>query len=131
MIGPRHFVRDRRGAAALEFALLGLPFVILLLGLLEFGRGLYIRNALDFAADQAQRVIIINPLATPTELEETVRSAFAIGPEDGLTLSYSVETISGVTYRLVSLDYTMQLLLPAPLGRAVTIGSSRRIALAN
>lgn len=130
-MGRRCLVRDRRGAAALEFALLGLPFVILLLGLLEFGRGLYIRNALDFAADRAQRVIIINPLASQTELEETVRSAFAHGPEDRLTLSYSVETISGVTYRLVSLDYALQLLLPAPLGRTVTIGSSRRIALAN
>lgn len=127
----RHLLEDQRGVAALEFALVGLPFVLLLLGLMEFGRGLYIRNALDSAADRAQRVIMIDPSANTSTLEQTIRSAFKAGPSDSLTLSYGVETVDGVNYRRVSLEYAMQLLLPAPLGRTVNIGSSRRIALPN
>lgn len=126
----RYLLEDQRGAAALEFALIGLPFIILLLGLVEFGRGLHIRNALDYAADQAQRAIMIDPNASTTTLEETIRSTFRAGQLTALTSSVdSYETIAGVTYRLVSLDYAMQLLLPAPLGRTLTIASTRRVAL--
>ncbi len=131
MKGPRHLFRDRRGAAALEFALVGLPFILLLLGLVEFGRGLYIRNALDSAADRAQRVIMIDPSASVTTLEQTIRSTFRAGQSEHLTLNYALETVAGVNYRRVSLNYAMQLLLPAPLGRVMTIGSSRRVALPN
>ncbi|WP_299844956.1 TadE/TadG family type IV pilus assembly protein [uncultured Jannaschia sp.] len=130
MTGLRGLLSDRRGATALEFALLGLPFVALILGILEFGRGLYIRNSLDAAADQAQRAVLIDPLIDVLELEETVRTAFGTWPSDNLTIDYSVETISGITYQLVSLDYSMRLLLPVPLGRSITIASSRRIATA-
>ncbi len=129
MKGPRHLLKSQHGAAALEFALIGLPFILLLLGLVEFGRGLYIRNALDSAADRAQRIIIIDPSANTATLEQTIRSAFQAGPSESLTLSYAVETIAGVNYRRVSLEYAMQLLLPAPLGRTVNIVSSRRVAL--
>lgn len=131
MKGGRHLLRDSRGLAALEFALVGLPFILLLLGLMEFGRGLYIRNALDSAADRAQRVIMIDPSASTTALEQTIRSAFQAGPSESLTLSYAVETVAGVNYRRVSLEYAMQLLLPAPLGRTVNIASSRRVVLPN
>lgn len=124
----RYLCEDQRGAAALEFALIGLPFIVLLLGLVEFGRGLHIRNALDFTADQAQRAIMIDP--ETSTLEETIRSTFRAGQLTELTSSVDKrETIAGVTYRLVSLDYAMQLLLPAPLGRTVTISSTRRVAL--
>tara|TARA_B100001059_G_scaffold235220_1_gene280159 strand:- start:764 stop:1159 length:396 start_codon:yes stop_codon:yes gene_type:complete len=129
MKGPRHLLKSQRGAAAIEFALIGLPFIILLLGLIEFGRGLYIRNALDSAADRAQRVIMINPSATTAILDQTILSAFQVGPSGSLTLNYAVETIAGVNYRRVSLEYAMQLLLPAPLGRTVNIVSSRRVVL--
>lgn len=131
MKAPRHLLGDRRGAAALEFALIGLPFTLLLLGLVEFGRGLHIRNALDSAADRAQRVIMIDPSASTLMLEASIRSTFRAGQPENLALSHAVETTAGVTYRLVSLDYRMQLLLPAPLGRTVSIGSIRRVALPN
>ena len=125
----RRFSSDRRGTAALEFALLGLPFVALLLGILEFGRGFYIRVSLDAAADQAQRAVLIDPLIEALELEEIVRTAFGTGPSDGLTIRSSTESTSGTTFQLVSLDYSMQLILPIPFNRSVTLSSSRRIAI--
>ena len=125
----RRLPSDRRGTAALEFALLGLPFVALLLGILEFGRGFYIRVSLDAAADQAQRAVLIDPLIEALELEETVRTAFGTGPSDKLTIRSSTETTSGTTFQLVSLDYSMQLILPIPFNRSVTLSSSRRIAI--
>ena len=125
----RRFIGDRAGAAAVEFALIGLPFVLLLLGLIEFGRGLHIRTALDAAADRAQRTILIDPTASPETIEAEIRSAFLAGPPGLVTVTYASETAAGIDYRLVTLSYQMDLLLPAPLGGPVMIKSVRRVAL--
>ena len=125
----RRLIGDRSGAAAVEFALIGLPFILLLLGLIEFGRGLHIRTALDAAADRAQRAILIDPAASPETIEAEVRSAFQAGSPDSVTVTYASETVAGIDYRLVTLGYQMDLLLPAPLGGPVTIKSVRRVAM--
>ena len=125
----RQFISDRSGAAALEFALIGPPFILLLFGLVEFGRGLHIRNALNAAADHAQRMILIEPAASANLLEDEIRSRFLAGQPERLAASFSSEAVSGVEYRLVSLEYSMRLMLPAPLGRTITVGSTRRVAV--
>ena len=125
----RRLLADRGGAAALEFALVGMPFVLLLLGLIEFGRGLHIRSALDTAADRAQRVVLINPSASVATLEDAIRASFQAGQPQRLVVSFGTDTLAGTDYRVVSLSYEMHLLLPAPLGRTLHIGSSRRVAM--
>lgn len=125
----RKFISNRSGAAALEFALIGPPFILLLFGLVEFGRGLHIRNALNAAADHAQRMIVIEPSASANLLEDEIRSRFLAGQPDRLAASFSAQAVSGVEYRIVSLEYSMQLLLPAPLGRTITVASTRRVAM--
>ena len=49
---PTYGFRQQQGAAAVEFAVVASLFFVLLLGIMEFGRMLYIWNA----ADQATRV---------------------------------------------------------------------------
>ena len=129
MKGLRRLRSDRSGAAALEFAFVGLPFSLLLLGLIEFGRGLHIRSALDTAADRAQRAVLIDPSASAASLEDAIRATFQAGPPERLVITFGNDTIAGTDYRLVSLKYEMQLLLPAPLGRTLHIGSTRRVAM--
>lgn len=124
----RRFILDRSGATALEFALIGMPLILLLLGLLEFGRGLHIRNAVDAAADRAQRAIMIDPAASLDLLESEIRDGFHAGETERLSVSYASELLSGRNYRVVSLAYEMQILLPMPMGRTITIGSTRRVA---
>ena len=53
----RGFLRDRKGASALEFAILGGPFLLLLIGLFDIGL-IYAGNfALDHAVSDAGRYI--------------------------------------------------------------------------
>lgn len=129
MRGGRRLIGDRSGAAALEFALIGLPFIMLLLGLIEVGRALHIRTALDAAADRAQRAILIDPAASAETIEAEIRKAFHAGASDLLAVTYETGSTSGIDYRLVMLDYSMVLFLPAPLGGAVSIASTRRVAV--
>ena len=56
---PR-LLRDRRGAVALEFALVSLAFIPLCLGLIELGIGLWTRNSLQSAAEMTARCVAIS-----------------------------------------------------------------------
>lgn len=54
--GPwRNLWRDRSGASALEFAIIAGPLILLLLGTIEFGRLLWLRQALEDTATAAAR----------------------------------------------------------------------------
>lgn len=48
---------DRRGVTTLEFTLLAIPLLLLCLGPIEFGRMLWIQEAIQMAAQQGARCI--------------------------------------------------------------------------
>ncbi len=52
--------RDRRGVAALEFALSGVPVLILLLATIEFGRLLADQYALSLGVERAARYAVVH-----------------------------------------------------------------------
>lgn len=123
----RGFLGDRRGAAALEFALVGLPLIFLILGLIEFGRALYVKSAVNAAADRAQRVVMIDPATSDAVLEARIRTTLDTLAGDKLTISHDTETVSGDDYRLVQVGYDMRLFVPTPMGSSVSITALRRI----
>ena len=54
---PRRLVRDRRGSAAIEFALLIAPLLLLLLGILEVSVQYFVATAVDYAVQRTARLI--------------------------------------------------------------------------
>ena len=62
----RQFRRARRGAAALEFALVSMPLVMLLIGIMSFSYAFFLQFALDFSLQQAVRQIQIGNVAGST-----------------------------------------------------------------
>lgn len=63
--GGRHrsgLARDRRAVTALEFALLATPMLWLVLGTVEFGRWMWMKQALQATAAEAARCMaVLNP----------------------------------------------------------------------
>ncbi len=56
------FFQDRRGAAAVEFALIAAPFFLLILGTVEYGRLLYLHHAVEETAiDGARCAGVVEP----------------------------------------------------------------------
>ena len=51
---------DRAGAIAIEFAILGPVLLVLLIGIIEFGRMLWVENALQYAVAQASRCMTVD-----------------------------------------------------------------------
>jgi Flp pilus assembly protein TadG len=54
---PRRLWRDRRGVSIIEFALIGLPFFILLYGTFEIGFVYWASQELEHAASSAARLV--------------------------------------------------------------------------
>jgi Flp pilus assembly protein TadG len=59
----RAAIGDRRGNALVQFALVLPAFVMLIFGIIEIGRGLWLQNALHYATEQAARCASVNPTA--------------------------------------------------------------------
>ena len=51
---------DRRGTSAVEFALASVAFVVFIFGIVEFGRVLWLQNALDYSVAEAARCAALN-----------------------------------------------------------------------
>lgn len=70
----RRLAHDKRGVAAVEFALLAPVFLALLLGAMETGRLLWVRSMLQFAAEEATRYALVRTDATTAAIEAIARA---------------------------------------------------------
>jgi len=68
-------MRDRRGAATVEFAVVVPIFILLMLGMIELGRALQVQQRLTNASREGARVLT-RPDATLDEVTNTVNRSF-------------------------------------------------------
>jgi hypothetical protein len=118
--------RCNGGAAAVEFAIIVWALIFVCLGVIEFGRGLHVRNEMSFAADFAARKILTDPLVSDIDLTKAVDDAF-LGPSpELLEVSFGDETADGVAFRTMLIQYPFSLLIPG-LRDTITLTVSRRV----
>lgn len=68
----RRFRADERGAALLEFALIATVLLILVFGIIDFGRMLYTKNTLTNAAREGGRVAAV--MQAPLDVDSIKRT---------------------------------------------------------
>ena len=91
-----HFRRDdERGQALVEFSLVLIPFLLLLMGVLDMGRGIYTYNAVSQAAREIARETAVHPynaccdLGTSTDATAAKNNQKAVTPglvDAGITI---------------------------------------------
>ncbi len=81
------FARDEGGAALVEFAIIATVLMILMFGIIDFGRALYTKNSLTNAAREGGRysAVLLNPAANLTAIQDTVIAHMS--PLGGATLT--------------------------------------------
>ncbi|MFC3162903.1 TadE/TadG family type IV pilus assembly protein [Ciceribacter thiooxidans] len=124
------------GATAVEFALVGLPLFLLILGVVEFGRAFFLQNDLSYAADVAARQVLIGQVGpnlsetdATAKLDNAVRANFRSGDPALLQVMTARETVNGSDFRVLTLRYPFTFLLPDLVDTPITIGLSRRIPI--
>lgn len=123
----RNLIKCQRGAAAVEFAIISVVLIMLLVGIVDFGRTLYVKNQLSFLADRAARSVLVDPNITDTSLETTLRGDFTGGDPLDLTVTISADTIGGVDFRVISIDYPITLFIPNLASSTLDLNVTRRM----
>jgi Flp pilus assembly protein TadG len=133
----RDLVADRRGATAVEFALVMIPFMVALFAIIEFGRVMWTREALQSTAAAGARCmgVLNSSCATAGAYDATATTAYVerVAKGWGLTLPDTAVTLDrgascgGVSgFSSVSLTYAFQtaapgLLPPLSNGAPITV----------
>ena len=89
----KNILRCERGSTAVEFGFVLIPLVLLLLGAMEFGRAMWVQNALNYSVEQAARCASINATSCGTTQNTQTFAAAAAGA--GFTSSVFTVTNSG------------------------------------
>jgi Flp pilus assembly protein TadG len=91
----------QRGVAAVEFALIAIPFLLLLLGAMEFGRLLYLWNTAQEVTRNAARLAVVTDFNDSTAIAKLNREAvFATTNGGFMPASSEISTANVVIHYL-------------------------------
>src|SRR5262245_55851074 len=103
-------IRDRRGGAIIEFAVLGPVLLTMLLGAVDVGRMFYVRQNLEYATEEAARYYMLNPSSGTSAVTTYLQGKMAGGVGGSVNVSYvdtaSCNGNSSVTCTMISATYT-------------------------
>ena len=106
----RPFLRDTRGAAAVEFAL-SIPIIIMLmLGLTEVARIVYTQTVLSFAAQEGTRFAIVRDGNVTTEEIEAYAASRLLAVVDGelAVFAATAPVDPGTNTSLITIEVSME-----------------------
>lgn len=121
--------RCNQGTAAVEFALVGLVAIVLFLGIIEFGRVLYMRNQMSYAMDLGARQILTNPTVANTQVETSIRNAIRFATPESLLVTFGTRSVDGLPFRTVLISYPVTLLIPGLTNASIVLKIDRIVPL--
>lgn len=102
------YKRDESAIAGVEFALVALPFLLMIFGVMEAGRLIWSVNGVQYAVEQTARYASLNSDLTNEDFQsyaEDQLSDMAVST-DTLDLQFSVVTSNGINFVVVDASYT-------------------------
>jgi len=100
--------RWRRGVSAVEFALVLPILIVVLFGVIDFGRAFWIRSTLQTAAEDAGRYAMTHTGLTNTQIETYLRGRTGHHVDAAaLSVSITSDVDSGVTFLTITANTTL------------------------
>ncbi len=98
----------RRGATAVEFALVMPVFLVMTLGVVEMGRALWIKATMQHAVELTTRYFMVNNSASDATLQTYATSRLGESGMDTSDFNFSSTdtTISGTVYKAITITHT-------------------------
>lgn len=124
----RGFLKNNKGAVAVEFALAAPIFIIFIMGLIDFGRLFLIRSTLQFAVEETTRFAMVNPTTPMATLEAYAMNRVAI-PTTDMNFTATPTTLSGVDYITVSGTRPFNFIIPILSNNTITLGAQSRVPI--
>lgn len=125
----KQFKSNERGATLVEFSIAATVFLVSMFAVIEFGRALYVHNALSDAARRGARYAVLHSAADI----DKVKNVVVYGDEDGgdqplipnlttenVTVTYSDFLLNHGTASVSITDYEFQFVVPV-VGTTITM----------
>jgi Flp pilus assembly protein TadG len=80
----RRHQRDREGQALVEFSIALIPFLIIMMGVFDLGRAIYMMNSTAEAAREIARVTAVHPFGATTDLGSSTQTQGVVATQRGL-----------------------------------------------
>jgi Flp pilus assembly protein TadG len=105
-------LRDERGAAAVEFALVAPPFIALLFGIFQVGWAFNSASTVRHALVTEMRAFALNTSMTQDQLQTAVRNDVQGFTDNAITVTVSRQTVNGVKAAVATATYTSSIVVP-------------------
>ena len=130
---------SRRAATAVEFALVAPVFLMMTIGILEMGRAMFIKSAIQFTVEETARYAAVNK---PTDLADVAVMAVYVADLKtyadtsyansgagitGATFDVIEETADGRTYMSITGSYDFSVFVPLISIPDITLQSKSRM----
>jgi Flp pilus assembly protein TadG len=109
------------GSTSIEFAIVALPLVMFIIGLMEFGMAIWTQSAMQFAVEQAARCATVNTTLCATPAQVTTYASSVLLAPGASSISFSF--IAATCGNQVSATTTFSLLLSAMFPNAFTLSA--------
>jgi Flp pilus assembly protein TadG len=106
------FLRDRSGAAAVEFAIIANVFITFVIGIAYVGIMLFNNASLDWAVDDAVRLATINANTDQTLIADTINARLSKFGLSNADVTYTVSTINAVQTAHIVASYARSYTIP-------------------
>jgi Flp pilus assembly protein TadG len=122
-------LRCRLGSAAVEFALVMPMALMILIGVVEVGRALWIRSSLQFAAEEAVRYAMVHQSASDAELTDFTLDRLPGVDPDAVQAAATRETINGTDFVTLNATYQFNYLSALIPGEPFVLTGRSRVPL--
>lgn len=100
------------GATAVEFALVAWIFILFVLGIIEVGRALDVRNQISRSVDAGARTLLVPKSANlQGDAETAAKAALTTADPADLSVVLGTEAVDGLNYRKLTVSYPFKPLL--------------------
>lgn len=124
-------MRERRGATAVEFALVVPIFLIMTMGVFEVGRAFWIKSSMQFAVEETTRFAMVNTgasTATLATLAQTNLTAAGVNVA-GVTFAATQEVSGSRTFISVTGTYNFSVVVPIVPIPDITLSVKSRVPI--
>lgn len=108
--------RNCAGTTAVEFALLLPVLLAVVMGVLEFGRAMWLRHDMQFAVEEAARFALANDTASATAINAVASARMAAaGPDNAMRVTTAIDANAVTVTAALDFAPVVSGLLPADM----------------
>lgn len=122
-------IRNCHASAAVEFALLAPVILTVLIGTIEAGRAVWVRNTLQFAAEETARFSMLNRAASNGEISSHALSRLAGLDAAAVQVNVAREYASGTEFVEIELAMEFAWVVSLINGEPMRLAGSSRVPL--